>query len=396
MSNADNPRNGAIFQRQVLQWFQKNHAKDFVLEKKIPIGDPAKHHKFDIVDSAGTVAIECKRYTWTETGNVPSAKMGFTNEAAFYLSFLPETYEKYIVMLKSHHPKRNESLAEYYYRTNRHLLGKIKVAEYDPERDELHIVGGHVACKDGKYLLVIRDFLKTKGLGYNTSLTAEIERRKAGKRYTIRDHIRGMLYSLLSNQTKWYRIEPNLQEIDKLFYNYDPEKILDTDSAYFCEGIFNLKCGNMSTRAQMGALSDNIRTLQRIEEKYGSIDSFITSEPANLIVKKLSQGGSPYKLKMLGEALAWEYLRNVGIDGAKPDTHLRRFLGADRMGTGNHSPASISEVNEQIAKLSDQSGMSKIEVDNLIWSFCADGYGEICTSTPHCQDCPVRDWCNEC
>lgn len=46
-------------------------------------------------------------------------------------------------MLKSHHPKRNESLAEYYYRTNRHLLGKTKVAEYDPEQDELLIVGGN-------------------------------------------------------------------------------------------------------------------------------------------------------------------------------------------------------------------------------------------------------------
>lgn len=114
MSNSDNPRNGADFQRQVLEWFRKNYDSDFELEKKIPIGNPAKDHKFDIVDTAGTIAIECKRYTWTETGNVPSAKMGFTNEAAFYLSFLPETYEKYIVMLKSHHPKRKESLADYH------------------------------------------------------------------------------------------------------------------------------------------------------------------------------------------------------------------------------------------------------------------------------------------
>ena len=141
MSNSDNPINGAVFQRQVLQWFQKNYDTAFIPEKKIPIGNPAKDDKFDIVDTKGTIAIECKRYTWTETGNVPSAKMGFTNETAFYLSFLPETYEKYIVMLKSHHPKRNESLDEYYYRTNRHLLGKTKVAEYDPSREELHIVG---------------------------------------------------------------------------------------------------------------------------------------------------------------------------------------------------------------------------------------------------------------
>lgn len=141
MSNSDNPRNGAIFQRQVKEWFQEHYEKSFELEKKIPIGDPAKEHKFDIVEEAGTIAIECKRYTWTETGNVPSAKMGSTNEAAFYLTFLPESFEKYIVMLKSYHPKRQESLAEYYFRTNKHLLGKIKVAEYDPDKKELHIVG---------------------------------------------------------------------------------------------------------------------------------------------------------------------------------------------------------------------------------------------------------------
>jgi hypothetical protein len=66
--------------------------------------------------------------------------MGFCNEAAFYLSFLPETYEKYIVMLYSFHEKRHETLAEYYYRTNRHLLGKIKVAEFDPDKNILRII----------------------------------------------------------------------------------------------------------------------------------------------------------------------------------------------------------------------------------------------------------------
>ena len=141
MSNSDNPQNGVIFQKQVLRWFEKNYKTQFELEKKIPIGNPAKDHKFDIVDITGTIVIECKRYTWTETGNVPSAKMGFTNEAAFYLSFLPDSYEKYIVMLHSIHPKRKESLAEHYYRINRHLLGKIKIAEYDPDQDILHIIG---------------------------------------------------------------------------------------------------------------------------------------------------------------------------------------------------------------------------------------------------------------
>lgn len=141
MSNSDNPKNGALFQSIVRDWFQEHYKKPFELEKKLPIGSPSKDHKFDIVDSANTIAIECKRYTWTETGNVPSAKMGFVNEAAFYLSFLPDSYTKYIVMLHSCHEKRKETLAEYYYRTYRHLLGKIQVAEFDPASNTMKIVG---------------------------------------------------------------------------------------------------------------------------------------------------------------------------------------------------------------------------------------------------------------
>jgi hypothetical protein len=143
----------------------------------------------------------------------------------------------------------------------------------------------------------------------------------------------------------------------------------------------------------MKALHVNIETVESIISEYGSMDAFVTSRPTREIVSLLSGSGSKYKLKQFGPALTWEYLRNVGVDGAKPDTHLRRFYAADRMGTGEHSPATVSEVNEQVAKLSEETGMSKVEIDNLIWSFCADGFGEICTATPHCMSCPIRDWC---
>ena len=141
MSNSDNPRVGAEFQKKVRDWFQEHYGVGFELETKIAIGKPAKEHKFDIVNMEQKIVVECKCYTWTETGNVPSAKMGFANEAAFYLSFLSDDYTKYIVLLRSFHKKRKESLAEYYYRTNRHLLGKTIIAEYDPETNEMKIVG---------------------------------------------------------------------------------------------------------------------------------------------------------------------------------------------------------------------------------------------------------------
>lgn len=135
-----NTKSGADFQIQVKNWFQQTYGIKFELEKKIAIGYPAKDHRFDIVDEFGKIAIECKKYTWTETGNMPSAKISIVNEAAFYLSFLPDTYDKYIVMLYSRHIKRNETLAEYYYRINRHLLGNIKVAEFNPNTNDLRII----------------------------------------------------------------------------------------------------------------------------------------------------------------------------------------------------------------------------------------------------------------
>ncbi len=146
MSNSDNPRWGAEFQRQVRRWFETHYDLRFEEEVKIPIGSRLvdhhdyKEHKFDIASEDRSIIIECKRYTWTESGNVPSAKMGFANEAAFYLSLVNRAREKYLVMLRSFDEKHDQYLAEYYYHTYKHLLGDVIVAEYDPVTDEMRFI----------------------------------------------------------------------------------------------------------------------------------------------------------------------------------------------------------------------------------------------------------------
>lgn len=258
-------------------------------------------------------------------------------------------------------------------------------------------INGRIYYRDNleneHYLFKLRAFLEPKGLVYESSLAAAVEERLRGKKFSLSDHIRGMVYSMLTNQTKWYRIEPHLSEIDKLFFGYDAAKIKGMDAEYFCRGIFSLKCGNMSTKAQMQALHYDIDIFEKIEKEYGSIDVFLTCMPLHMGVAKLSKADSPYKLRMLGEALVWEYLRNVGIDGAKPDTHLRRFFGKDRMGTSKNSTASTKEVLDQVDALSKETGMTKTEIDNIIWSYCADGYAEICTATPNCSKCVIVKSC---
>lgn len=209
----------------------------------------------------------------------------------------------------------------------------------------------------------------------------------------MENHIAGFIYSQLTNQTKWSRIVPHLKEIDALFFYYDPQLIKEKDGTYFAEGLFALKCGNISTKAQMNYLRQNIETMERIINAYGSMDAFVLSAPAYKVVEMLSSSKSEYKMHQLGEALAWEYIRNVGIDACKPDTHLRRFLGNARMGDSADAIASVEETIAKVEAISADTGLPLAVIDNIIWSFCADGYGEVCTATPHCERCVVCNYC---
>lgn len=269
-------------------------------------------------------------------------------------------------------------------------------ASPQPTRPKTFAPEPAIAQDDGEHWLFgLLDYLEENEQLHTSPFPVAVRQRKAGKKFSIEEHICGMVYALLSNNRRWNPIVQHLPTIDKLFFDYDSEVLLRTSPFYLCKGLFDLKCGNIRTEDQMEALADNIRNFRRIEKDHVSIDAFIDSDESKIIMKELSQPGKPYKMKMLGEALTWEYLRNVGVDGAKPDTHLRRFLGTDRMGTAIHSPATPDEVHGQVEKLSKATGLYKAEIDTIIWSFSADGFGEICTATPRCSICPIRKFCKK-
>ena len=120
--NSENPKIGAEFQTKAAKKLEEHFKVKFIEEVKIPIGCPPKDHKFDCVSENKEIVAECKCYTWTDSGNSPSAKLSKLNEAAFYMSFLPKITKKIIVMSKADHISKKETLAEYYFRLYRHLL----------------------------------------------------------------------------------------------------------------------------------------------------------------------------------------------------------------------------------------------------------------------------------
>ncbi len=243
---------------------------------------------------------------------------------------------------------------------------------------------------DANVILSIRKEMIKKGI-INPNDVSIITQRERGRKFSFEDHLRALIYSLLTNQRKWSDVEPKLSEIDKLFFYYDESKILTYPGEYFEKGIRALRCGNISIKSQMANLKANIFTLIDIEDDYGSLDDYVTSKAPDEIVRDLSAGR--YKLKGVGPALAWEYLRNVGIDGAKPDTHLKRFMGCNRMGVSVHEEASDDEVISEVKRLSAATGLSCFDIDYTIWVYCADGKGQICTEYPDCRKCVVRSYC---
>jgi endonuclease III len=247
---------------------------------------------------------------------------------------------------------------------------------------------------DRETVFKIKRYLEDNKIANINGKDSKMDLRAQGRKFPLTEHIQGMIYSLLSAQTVWANIERNMPRIDELFFYYAPEMILSKDYTYFVDGLARLRCRSRLTNNQMKSLPANIRMMQKIENEYGSMDAFVTSRPQSEIVHLLADSGSRYKMKQMGEALAWEYLRNVGVDGAKPDVHMKRILGSERLGVSKSPEASNEEVISTMKKLSDETGIWMAQLDYLFWCYCATDKGEICTAEPDCNRCVIKDECN--
>ena len=133
MSNS-NKKKGDVFRDLSIPILEKELNTILKPEVKISIGEPKIEHAFDLANENKSIVIECKNYTWTKAGNVPRAKISTINEAVLYFSFLDANVRKILCLKKSVHPKRQETLAEYYVGTYGHLLRDITVYEIDNDK----------------------------------------------------------------------------------------------------------------------------------------------------------------------------------------------------------------------------------------------------------------------
>lgn len=218
------------------------------------------------------------------------------------------------------------------------------------------------------------------------------EKRENEYKFTLEEHIKGLIFSMLSSQQQWNRIVKKIDKINEVFFNYDPIKLETCDTDNLLNQVLSIKCGNKQIKDQIKFLPHNIRQFKKIEKDYGSMDDFITSGSAEEVANLLSNGKSEYKIKMIGIPLAMEYLKSVGINTMKPDTHIVRICGPERL---DIIPAANPETQlNEFKKFAKAIDVSPTYLDNIFWIFGAKGYGDICAAEPKCNLCELSSYCN--
>lgn len=248
--------------------------------------------------------------------------------------------------------------------------------------------------KDYKKMFSILDnYLKDRVQDIDISILEAVEARKNGKVFSFKEHLKGFIYAQLSALVSWKRIKDSQQELNIVFCGFEKDKLKEKAPEELIDEIRALKCYSpYTTKNQINSLKANIETFEKIEQEYSSLDKFITHSTPSNIIKLLADSNSTYKLKYAGVAIICEYVRNVGIDIIKPDVHIKRIAAADRLNLV--TAKSDYKIIEEFRKLSNEIGMSQVKMDYLLWNYCAKGYGEICTATPKCVECVIKEFCH--
>lgn len=261
-------------------------------------------------------------------------------------------------------------------------------------------------------LQTMKDYLLTTVPSFNSDyqrIKKLVQSRRSGAKSPIKDYIEGMILAMLTNSVPWKNISPHINNgnIATIFHNYNPVWLKSADPDELVKDLRAIKCGNRRDKQQMNSLRGNINLIETIIRAHNSFEDYLKSKSSAYPVIPYSaledfQPGKRYKLQEMGIPLVCEFLKNMGFELPKPDVHLRRFLSADRMGTGHSPMATEEEVFNQIQALSKASGEFIPNIDLIIWEYCAKGYGQICGGRPQCKggsfnqkSCPFhRNSCN--
>jgi len=237
-----------------------------------------------------------------------------------------------------------------------------------------------------------------RSIGVDTELSAlgqvdACRRRAQGELIPLAHHMRAMILSMLGAHRSWRPIARRLGQLELVFGQYKPAFLELIAPRQLAAEIEQLGCGNPRVHAQMDAIRPNLETMQRIEQEFGCMDAFVERVRPEAVAQLLGRPASRWKLKEVGPAVAMEYLKLVGIRAVKPEAHVQRICGPQRLALldGHETDEQAAGKLRRIAKAA---GADPVALDNMLWMLGARDYGAICGSHPRCDVCELRSDCS--
>ncbi len=238
----------------------------------------------------------------------------------------------------------------------------------------------------------------------STLIGRSLERRDCGESFCTSEHVRAMIYSLLSSSTHWIncRICPEtgtVLKLDAAFHKYSPSCLKDCTASELLDKFAEANVWPRFKNKQTKAIPYNIKKLLSFEEKCGSVDGFYQSYMAQdstgwELVEALGGRPSETKMEQMGIPLTAEYLRNVGFDLPKPDRHICRFLGSERLGLYGKKTVPEKEAFHLMIDLAKEIEMPVARLDYILWAY----YSKNCAGPEkrqevRCKCCVIKHLC---
>lgn len=237
----------------------------------------------------------------------------------------------------------------------------------------------------------------------NTYICHQVQRRKSGEPMELEtmDYIRAMTYAMLSNSMDWRCVAHDADPQTGRLRNVDKALEAHLDNKQDLSVAFerNQVCFRFKKR-QIPAVEENFRYFDNnaadLPAKYAKMSADGTDFWP--LVQAIAHGKpeDEYKLAQIGPALACEYLRNLGYDIPKPDRHLCRLLGSERLQFFNQPMPGLEEVYNLVRRVanSSKSNYGPAQADYILWSYCAISYGNMCNGKNRaCKNCCLSDLC---
>lgn len=225
--------------------------------------------------------------------------------------------------------------------------------------------------------------------------------------------------AILSAQANWGdKYEYKMKKLEEIFPIGSPSKILkEFEMMPFYKGFKYIESKTKEfrneTKVRSRLLESHLRfiTLNAFyiyQEKGTSLLEIIKNlrnRYKNVLQVAENFSNGEFKLKGVGFPIAMEFLKNIGIDGFKPDSLIKKFFSRERLGIldkTQNDKAVFKKAQEYLKYIKEDfmadfpviKGHELTALDNLLWGYCTQNVFAICGDKPKCGRCKISN-CNK-